>query len=134
MASTTSNLGLTKPAVNEGYSLDVWNGNMQKLEDKLGMLPRVIQTAAGVSEFQVEQNRNNWICGLLICNTDGGGNGVYYIDVMDQGTFGVTTIAKNSGNNTVIGGSFSGNKLILTATLNGTRLVFYRATWIGLSK
>ena len=134
MSTTTSNLGLTKPALNEAYSVDVPNQNFQIIDDELGMIPRVIQTAAGVSEFEIDQNRNNWICGLLICNTDGGGNGVYYIDVMNQGTFGVTTIAKNQGNNTVINGSFTGNKLILTAKLNGTSLIFYRATWIGLSK
>lgn len=34
MASTTSNLGLTKPAAGEGYSLDVWNENMQKIDDQ----------------------------------------------------------------------------------------------------
>lgn len=33
MASTTSNLGLIKPASGEGYSLDVWNTNMQKIDD-----------------------------------------------------------------------------------------------------
>lgn len=33
MASTTSYLGLTKPAAGEGYSLDVWNNNMQKIDD-----------------------------------------------------------------------------------------------------
>ena len=35
MASTTSNLGLTKPANGENYSLDVWNQNMQKIDDEL---------------------------------------------------------------------------------------------------
>lgn len=33
MASTTSNIGLTKPASGESYSLDVWSNNMQKIDD-----------------------------------------------------------------------------------------------------
>lgn len=38
MASTTSNIGLTKPAAGEGYSLDVWNGNMDKIDAKTGVV------------------------------------------------------------------------------------------------
>lgn len=34
MSSTTSRLGLTKPASGENYSLDVWNTNMQKIDDE----------------------------------------------------------------------------------------------------
>lgn len=33
MASTTSNLGLTKPANGEAYSIDVFNQNFQKIDD-----------------------------------------------------------------------------------------------------
>ena len=32
MASNTSHYNLTKPANGESYSLDVWNGNMDKIE------------------------------------------------------------------------------------------------------
>ena len=35
MSTSTTRLGLTKPAAGESYDLDVWNGNMQKIEDKL---------------------------------------------------------------------------------------------------
>lgn len=34
MSTTTSRLGLTKPASGENYSLDVWNTNMQKIDDE----------------------------------------------------------------------------------------------------
>ena len=33
MASTTSNLGLTKPAGSEAYNVDVWNNNFEKIDD-----------------------------------------------------------------------------------------------------
>lgn len=36
MASSTTNLSLTKPASNENYSLDVWNQNFQKIDDFAG--------------------------------------------------------------------------------------------------
>ena len=36
MATTTTNLGLTKPAGSEGYSVDVWNGNMDKIDTAVG--------------------------------------------------------------------------------------------------
>lgn len=36
MASTTTNLGLTKPASGEAYSIDVVNGNTQKIDDFAG--------------------------------------------------------------------------------------------------
>ena len=35
MSTTTSNLGLTKPAGSESYSVTVNNNNMQKIDDKL---------------------------------------------------------------------------------------------------
>lgn len=38
MASTTSKLGLTKPASGEGYSLDVFNQNFQKIDDFAGSI------------------------------------------------------------------------------------------------
>lgn len=38
MASTTSNLGLTKPANGENYSLDVWNNNWDKIDLKTGVV------------------------------------------------------------------------------------------------
>lgn len=38
MASTTSKLGLTKPASGEAYSLDVVNTNMQKIDDFAGSI------------------------------------------------------------------------------------------------
>lgn len=36
MASTTTHLGLTKPASGEGYNIDVVNGNTQKIDDFAG--------------------------------------------------------------------------------------------------
>ena len=36
MASTTTNLGLTKPASGEAYNLDVFNQNFQKIDDFAG--------------------------------------------------------------------------------------------------
>lgn len=38
MSSTTSNLGLIKPANGEGYSLDVWNNNWDKIDLKTGIV------------------------------------------------------------------------------------------------
>ena len=38
MASSTTNLALTKPAGGEGYSVDTWNTNMQKIDDFAGDL------------------------------------------------------------------------------------------------
>lgn len=40
MASTTSKLGLTKPASGEAYSIDVVNQNMQKIDDFAADLTR----------------------------------------------------------------------------------------------
>ena len=36
MASTTTNLALTKPAGGESYNVDTWNTNMQKIDDFAG--------------------------------------------------------------------------------------------------
>lgn len=37
MASYTSNLNLKKPAGSEGYSVDDWNNNMQKIDDQFSV-------------------------------------------------------------------------------------------------
>ena len=47
MAELTENVGLTKPAGTEKYSLDVVNGNTDIIDEKLGMLLDAVGTGTG---------------------------------------------------------------------------------------
>lgn len=97
----------------------------------LNYLQSTIKRATMVNSFAVPLPRSSWVCGLLICNTNGGGNGIYYIESTGS-SFTGTKIASNQGNNQVISGTYSNGVLTLTATLNSNTLRFDYAVWIGL--
>lgn len=55
MASYTSNLNLKKPAGSEGYSVDDWNENMQKIDDAFKLQSTNVP-AANMTGFQNPEN------------------------------------------------------------------------------
>lgn len=114
--------------------LNALKSSVDSLNSNLTPISKVIKTAKAVYNFTIPLDRNNWVCGLLICNTNGGGNGVYYIDVMNTGTFGSTAIGVNYGNVTVIEGEFTNNNLVLKARNPslGKYMIFDYAIWIGI--
>lgn len=60
MASSTTNIGLTKPAASENYSVDVWNTNMDKIDTAIGARPvkgNIINSAisaTSLSDYQAQ--------------------------------------------------------------------------------
>lgn len=60
MSSTTTNLGLTKPASGESYSLDVVNGNTQKIDDFAGGVNTNLAKLNTAATYASNQNLNNY--------------------------------------------------------------------------
>lgn len=60
MASTTTNLALTKPASGEGYSIDVFNQNFQKIDDFAGGVNTNLAKLNTAAAYANNQNLNNY--------------------------------------------------------------------------
>lgn len=91
-----------------------------------------VYRATNVYGLNIPVRANTWMCGLLICNTNGGGNGVYYVENLNSSTVTVTAIKTNSGNLTQITGTISNGIMTLTgSTSTISNLRFDRATFIS---
>lgn len=130
MATTTSALALTKPENGENYSLDVWNGNMQKIDDfasKLVQMKEVIAqnndtTYTMTVPFESGRNRYALLVGFgIIAFVNFGTNGT------DIGCYRVWT---RSDLNTTIS-AVRNSATSVTFTFNNTQWGGLRLLWLN---
>lgn len=130
MASTTSALALTKPANGENYSLDVWNGNMQKIDDfaiKLVQMKEIIAqnndtTYTMTVPFESGRNRYALLVGFGV---------IAYISFDTNGTaIGCYRVWTRDDLNTTIS-AVRNSATSVTFTFNNTQWGGIRLLWLN---
>lgn len=98
-------------------------------------LNKGIQTASYVYNFTVNVSRTTWICGILLSNSNGGGNKIEAISVANAGQVAITTIFNSAGNNAVTScdASQTGKLIFSVKNSSGTALRFDEVTWVGMA-
>lgn len=123
MASTTTNLGLTKPATSEAYNVSVQNNNMDLIDAKFGAVNGTVESNLGQKASVSKYPNSNKV---LSISTDGSSVGfriqypssgafsIFYADIYGR----VAHIYRPSGNANLqmINGTFNATSLNETDT------------------
>ena len=89
MATTTTNLGLTKPATTDNVDVSVLNANMELIDAAVGRLRSLASGISAGASTTINMSRG------VIFVLRGGGNGVAAEAVVDQWS-GVTMLHSNA--------------------------------------
>ena len=132
MASTTTNLELTKPANGENYSLDVWNANMQKIDDFAGKLPNKMKLArdsrnASSFSFPVTRQDSGSYSYFLLIGGVGSSRGTIYHGFVHVAGTDTVVLTPVIGSINGIQATYNGTNLTITSTetiYGGLRLIW----------
>ena len=124
MASTTPRLGLTKPANSENYSVDVWNHNMEKIDDAVGDISYMDQylATAGTAEFTLKKGAAYLVVINRLNASDTNQHGLYLVQAHSANSC-VKTISPASALSSI---SISGLKLTIVTGVNYTGIAVIR--------